>query len=437
VRSFRAQVLESTGRAAGARVEYVAALDAAPESMLRRDQLAAFYLRQGDFDHAIPTWLEAPHSEQTTFMEVKGRFWAMVVSPEPAKKFPVISRTSSGPADKVLDAMELAPPGRWIAPVSSQMSSSTLHQQELWWLSLLDLLQTGDDTTAAQTLATAPAKAIAMAPDLVSALRTVLAVRGKRPVDAIFWPELPEKSTRHSFYNKLVALTRAGRSGMELPGRDQLMGECRHPAAIAYVFGAAGWREAALRLRPWESTAGMPESMGYTGAMCLKLNRGLEAVTAFLKDSTSPLLRGLRAECLIAAGRASDGLPVLAEVARDDSAAGRRAGWLLALAHLEQHDFPSATRVLKETPGLAEAMEGLEIAAKLALAGQREQEAGEIYRKAAAMGSAEAKAWMLRESVKAGDVTGSQQASMELRSLLPDEMRGRSNQPLLPAAPAP
>ena len=389
VRSFRAQVLESAGRPAEARVEYVAALLAEPDSMLRRDQLAAFYLRQGDFDHAIPTWLEAPPGGQTAFMEVKGRFWAKVVFPQPAQKFPPTRRSTSSPADKVLDAMELAPPGRWMAPVSSGMASSTIRQEELWWLSLLDLLQTGDEAEAVKTLATAPGKAMAMAPDLAAALRTVLAVRAKRPVDGVFWPEADEKSTRHSFYSKLAALTQAARSGMDLPEAEPLMAECRHPAALAYVLGAAGWREAALQLCPWESTAGLPESMCYTGAMCLKLNRGPQAVVAFLRDSTSPLLRGLRAESLIAAGQASEGLPVMAEVSRDDSAVGRRAGWLLALAHLEQRDFPAVTRVLKETPGLAEAMEGLEIAARLALAEQREPEASAIYWKAATMGSAE------------------------------------------------
>jgi len=56
VRSYRAQILERLGRYGEARVEYVAARLAKPQSVYHCDQLAEFYQHQGSTAMAIQTW---------------------------------------------------------------------------------------------------------------------------------------------------------------------------------------------------------------------------------------------------------------------------------------------------------------------------------------------------------------------------------------------
>lgn len=433
VRSFRAQILEARGLTGEARVEYVAALAAEPGSALRRDQLATFYIRQGAFDHAIPTWLETAPGRQTGFMEFKGRFWARVVSPAAAAK-----ATPAGDGDgawrKALDAMELAPPGKWMAPVPGGLAPALMQHGEIWWLALLDGLQSGDEAGVANALAAPPAKSAGIAPDLIPALRTVLALRAKRPLQGILWPVPAKHQSRPEFFVRLERLCQASRSGGDLPEAAAVETLARHPAAPAYVFAAGGWREAALRLHDWTAAPDTPDDMLYTMTLCLKLNRGPQVAAGFLKDRPGALFQGLAGELLIASGQAAEGLKRLRAAAPDNSDAGRRAGWLLCLAHLEQRDFPAVQAVLTTTPGLAESSQGYEIAAKLALATGKAAEATALYRKAADAGSAEGLTWLLRESVQAGDAGAARELSNKLRALLPDQLQTRANELHLPKA---
>jgi hypothetical protein len=273
-----------------------------------------------------------------------------------------------------------------------------------------------------------------MAPELSAALRTVLALRAERSLENIVWPQLSRGSASPAWFEQLRNLTAAARAsaGTDNPA---VLAVARHPAAIALTFAVGGWREAALRLHPWDSMEGLPEDMTYTVAMCHRLNRGPAAAADLLRNASSPLLNGLAAECLIASGKIPDGLKRLAATATDNSDAGRRAAWLLCLASLEKRDFPTAAATLASSPGFAESLPGKEIAAKLALATGKTAEANTLYKEAATAGSPEGATWVLREAVKSGNHDAAKEASMDLRELLPDVMQSRANQLHLPAAP--
>lgn len=435
VRSFRGQIMEALGRWPDARVEYVAALVAEPDNALRRDQLAQFYIRCGDFDHAIPTWLDVTEDRSAGFMEVKGRFWARVVNPALASSSPIHWQNKGGAWSVALDAMELAPPGHWIAPTDSTHTSALRMHGEVWWLNLLDLLQSGNETDASTSLAAQPPMATNLAPELSAALRTILALRAERSLESIVWPPPPRGSSSPAWFEQLRALTVAARASTSTD-TPAILNVARHPAAIALTFAVAGWREAALRLHPWDTTDGLPDDMTYTISMCHRLNRGPAAAAALLRNASSPFLNGLAAECLIASGKIPDGLKRLASTASDNSDAGRRAAWLLCLASLEKRDFPTAAATLASSPGFKESLPGKEIAAKLALATGKTAEASALYKEAAAAGSPEGATWILREAVKSGNLDAAKEASMDLRELLPDVMQTRDNQLQLPAAPA-
>ena len=443
VRSFRAQVLEAAGRVPEARVEYVAALVAEPGNALRRDQLASFYVRQGDFDHAVPTWLEAEQGAGTTdFMALKGRFWAQVVDPALGSRFATAGAAdSSNPWRTALDAIELAPPGRWLAVVPGGVASALRQHGEIWWLELLDQIQAGDEPAVAMALAAQPGQATAMAPELSAALRTVLALRANKSLAGIIWPVLARGAVRTSFFEQLEKLTMAARATGGKPADAATVAMARHAAGISYVFAAAGWREVALRMHPWDQTTAAPEPMLYTLAMCMKLNRGAAAAAAMLRDRPGALLQGLAGECLLASGAVDDGLKKLTEVAKDPTAAGLRAGWLVGLASLDRGDLAGARTVVTASSALASSPRGNEILAKIALAEGHPEEATRLYRLAAEAGSAEGRTWLLREAVAAGNATKAQAAAMILREQLPDELQTRANQlklpPTEPAKPGP
>jgi Flp pilus assembly protein TadD len=437
VRSFRGQILEAAGRFPEARVEYVAALVAEPGNPLRRDQLALFYLRLGDYDHAVPTWLEG-HADagEADFLRLKGRFWAQVVQPALGVDFKTPAAADfSSPWRAALDAIELAPPGKWLAMLPGGVAPALRQHGEIWWLELLDRLQAGDEAGVAEALDTQSMKAAALAPDLSAALRTVLALRSEKPLNGIIWPTLARGAARPSYFGQLEKLTTSARAAGGQVADEATLALARHPAGLAYVFAVAGWREAALRLQAWEKTERIPEPMLYTVAMCLKFNRGPAAAAALLKDRPGVLLQGLAGECLLASGEVEAGLKQLQAIAKDPSAAGQRAAWLLALAYLERRDLVAARTVVADSPRLTEAVSGQEILARIALAEGNKTEATRIYRLAAEAGSVEGRTWMLREAVAAGNAAEAQKESMILREQLPDEMQTRANQLKLPPAP--
>lgn len=445
VRSFRGQVLEAAGRLPEARVEYVAALVAEPGNPLRRDQFATFYVRQGDFDHAVPTWLEGTQATGTAeFMVLKGRFWAQVVDPSLGARFTTAGAAdSASPWRSALDAVELAPTGRWLAMVPGGVAPALRQHGEIWWLELLERVEAGDEAAVAAALAAQPSQAMAMAPDLSAALGTVLALRARKPLGGIVWPAQPRGAVRPSFFMQLEKLTTAARAAGGQPvvgaASEPAVALARHAMGLPFVFAAAGWREAALRLGDWEKAAELPETMLYTVAMCVKFNRGPAAAAALSGERPEPLLRGLAGECLLAAGSVDEGLRKLREVMTAPSAAGQRAAWLVGLASLERRDFAAARAAVAASPAMADSPSGREILAKIALAEGHRDEASRLYRLAAEAGSIEGRTWLLREAVAAGNAAEAQEASMILREQLPDEMQTRANQlklpPAKPAAP--
>ncbi len=430
VRSFRAQVMEAAGRRGEARVEYVAALVAQPDNPLRRDQLGEFYLRQGDFDHAVQTWLEAGPG-RAGFMDLKGHFWSRVVNPALAAKAAPPAE-SFGPWRTAQDALELAPPGRWVAPVAGGSADALTQHGELWWLSLLDQIQAGDEDKMAATLSAEPAKAFIMAPDLSSALKTVLALRAGRSLEGILWAPLPAGASRPAFFAKLQTFTVSARLGTDIPDTDETAALARHPGGLAYTFASAGWREAALRLHAWDKAGPVPDAMLFTIGMCTRLNRGPATAVTLLEGRKGALLNGLAAECLLAAGKVDEGLKRLAEASAEDSDAGQRAGWLLATAYLERKEFPAAQAVIAKTPGLAASPLGKDLAAKLALAAGKTAEATDLYRETAAAGSVEGRTWMLRQAMLSGDPKAAREESTKLQKLVPDQLQVRENHKHLP-----
>jgi len=429
VRSFRGQILETIGKPALARVEYVAAHVAEPSSPLLRDQLAEFYRRQGNIDLALRTWSGALAPPSLDFIWIKTLFWRRVVQPMPT------------------DAALKLPPGllqaaaNWLLALRAghfwnQESFERLPQsrqleqdrQELFWLKLLDALQAGRETDAEEMLKFNRFKSHSWAPDLEKALQRILHYRQVRSLHSIDLVAEPKPET-HRFFTQLEEIAKQrGMAATKEPLPDGLDALVRGPHAFAAALMAAGWREAALTLaNPTTLVADAPAWLSYGLTQCLRLNRSPRAALDFLADRKSePTLELLAGELLLADGKPKTGLAKLASLAELDSDVGYRAAWLLALGRIERKQFDDARRVVERQPRLATTVIGRELLARTALLEGKTADADRLYKTIAA-NSVEAKTYLARQAFAQKRWADARRWTQELMRVMPDELQLRQN----------
>ena len=314
IRSFRAQVLERIGKVPLARVEYIAAQQADPDNLLLRDQLAEFYRRQDSMADALAVWTGDPAHPVFDFMWVKAWFWSHVA--HPARLMPT-REDELAPLVRFLRAL---PDDRfWDAEGFARIAGEkhfVRQRQETFWLSLLENLRAHDDKAAAERLRLNRFNTESWQPDLEAALQRILSYRmtgvlnpRNEPLPALCRP----KEELHSFFVQLDDLALAEREKRLAmpPETDALL---RGDEAFAAAFLAAGWSEAALRLRPADERGGaLPSWLAYGFTQALRLNRDNAAAIAFAeKQRPSPELTLVLGEAQLARTRRTRPRPACA-----------------------------------------------------------------------------------------------------------------------------
>ena len=433
IRSFRAQILEAAGRTELARVEYVAALVAAPQNPLLRDRLADFYLRHRNFDLALDTWTEALARPTLDFLWLKAHFGSRVLRPVNFSSFPPPPK---GDLEPLMLQIACLPAHRFFDPNAfaqlSRARNYAAQRPEVFWLRLLDALQMGREKEAFELLQFQPASLRAWEPDLAAALYRILYYRQKHslnPPELVFTSDLAETNRPPLFLQVEEAArqerTTRGSAPLLSAGLATLL---QGPEAFSAALLAAGWREAALTL--WKEhplIPGAPDWLGYGYAQALRLNRSPQAALTFLGTAElAPPLALLQAELLVEVGRRAEALAPLASLARLDSSVGLRAACLLALDAAENHRWEAAREFVLQQPLLAQADLGKELLARLALAQGRTSEAEIIYRGIVGR-SVEAKTWFARQAFAQRHWQEARQLTMELLDLIPDSSQLREN----------
>ena len=176
IRSFRAQILEATGKIELARLEYVAALVAMPQNPLLRDQLADLYQRNHSYDLALDTWTEALARPNLDFIWLKAHFRNKVLRPV---NFSTFGQPPAGGLEPLARQLAALKPGRFFETNSfdqlPRARSYTAQRQEAFWLRLLDALQSGREAEAFELLKFQTSNQRSWEPDLAAAL-----FRGRR-----------------------------------------------------------------------------------------------------------------------------------------------------------------------------------------------------------------------------------------------------------------
>ena len=433
VRSFRAQILEATGRKELARVEYVAALVAAPKNPVLRDQLADFYLRNQNHDLALDTWTEALTLPTLDYIWLKAQFWSHVLRPV---NFPVSPLPPAGDLEPLIQQFAAIKPGRFFDQTAFEQlphaHTYATQRQEVFWLRLLAALQAHHETAAIELLQFEPVRLRTWDPDLAAALHRILYYRQKQslnPPGFAFTSTVPE-TNRPSFF---VLLEDAARQERAAPGRPsvltpEVIALLRGPGAFSAAVLAAGWREAALQLRPEPKLApGEPEWLSSGLAQVLRLNRSPSAALAFLGAGDLPPASDLvRAELLAQAGRRDEARTHLTRLAELRSGVGFRAACLLTLDAAENKQYQAARACIARQPLLAQADLGKELLARVALAEGRPEEAEQIYR-GIVKSSVEAKTWFARQAYAQKRWKEARQLTNELLELIPDSPQLREN----------
>jgi len=424
LRSFRAQILETIGKPEAAQVEYTAALATDQKNPLLRDQLADFYFRRGNYDYALKLWQACLADPTFDYVWLKTAFWGRLIRPV----------TVDG--DKAA-AGELQPLVRWIAalPAGTFGDTNTFAQlphariyegqrQEVFWLELADDLQHHRETKATELLKFNPFHSRSWQPDLESALVRILHYRqhGSLNPEGFQYTSPVAATNQHQFFTTLNTLAARLKVSTEL---DALL---RGPDAFAAAFMAAGWREAALNLcTPDTCPTNEPSWFAYGIAQSLRMNRDNAAAEAFLgRQRPDAALQLLYAEMLISDGKTQAGLKLLPAVAGQNTPAGYRASYLLALACIDTKQFDTARKWVLQSPLLSRDTTGQDLLADIALGAGQTNEAERIYQ--ANLGaSLAAREYFAKQAFQKKNWAEARRLTTELIRLAPDQLQFREN----------
>ncbi|HOS96397.1 MAG TPA: hypothetical protein PLR71_03755 [Deltaproteobacteria bacterium] len=434
VRSFRAQVLEHAGATARARVEYVAAHLSDPRNPLLRDQLAEFHRRHGNYTLALKTWIDGLSPTSLDFLWIKALFWAKVTHPAEIPE----DRATPPPGEwtPLIQAMQGMDPGEFWDSTKLRgdvnLEKHAESRQEVYWLKLLQALKDGSEARAMDLLKARPYRYASFHPELERALQIILVYRRWGVlVDPAPGTSRPAASRRpeHQFFETLDSMTmkKEGSAGQgEIPQElDTLL---RSEEVFSAAFLAGGWLEAALSLhRLPVIPEAFPDWVAYGLTQALRYNRGnREALDFAVKQPRTPELDLLIAEVMLADNQMGNAVPRLRSLARQDSAVGFRAAWLLSLASLKEGDFQESRRIVQEYKALSSSVTGQEILARIALNEGDTEDADRTYARIAGA-SLEAKAYLARRAFARKDWKTARKYTEDLLEYFPDMMELHEN----------
>ncbi len=427
VRSFRAQLLESTGQLSRARVEYVAAHLAQPRNPLFRDQLAEYYRRNGNIGLALQTWSGDLDERSPDFIRLKALFWSQITYPVKISK--TTEADLSGDLSSFVLYLQKLPSGRfWDDGAFEKVTEKQAvleKRQEAFWLRIVQALKDGDEKKAYNLLQDHTFKSNSWSPDIQSALERVLAYRlGQKPPlpDDDYLATGTKTGERHQFF---LQLDQMAKTGVVTPELATLL---RSKEAFASVFMAGGWIETALQLHTLPVVPdNFPNWVAYGMTQSIRFNRGNKAALDFAgRQKQSAAMALLSAELLIAEGQTAEGLKRLESLSGTDSDIGFRAAWLLTLARMDQRNLKGARSVLLRQPRLRNSITGKEIEARISLSEGDTQNARKIYQ-ALGKESTEAMAYLAKKAYQERDWKTARTLTETLILKLPDRMELRSN----------
>ena len=428
--SFRAQIEETAGRRADARLDYVAAVLSDKKNPLYRDGLATFYIRGGDFSAAAETWRETAEETSLGVYAFKAWFWSRLAGIPLSQALPEIRQPSW---KKVAAALSSIPENNFTTPEleAGLLEADASKRTEVAWLHILQQIKDGKLQDAQNTLTAGfPAEADRMRPQLRERiLACLLARNGGNPKEA-FAGKAPASiaDTEHPFLKQFSKWATNQTPDEESAAFTTFLAK---PDALIGSLLTSGWPGAALILGEdgaFSPTTPTPDWLEYGYAKSLQSRRGKEAARTWLEArnnrcTSSDLLLG---ELQIATGAVDSGLVLLQKVAGTQTEQAGRAAWSLAMIALEKGDSAGARKLVTDHADLAGGIQGKEILARAALAEGNRAETAKIYQELGT-DSVDAMIFLSKEAFAAGNYSDARKWTTELAKRFPEVPKFREN----------
>ncbi len=439
VRAFRAQILESVGQIALARVEFMATVAADPENPKTRDQLAQFYRRNRQMNLALDTWKVALDEFSADFIWSQAYFWnRLIVAHDYDWKNQEVPNGNLRPW---VEYMISLPEGKWWDEERFRVLPETRFylttRQETFWFRLFHELQEGNEAAALSLLEQNHFSSQSWHPDLESAFVQILSYRltGKLPLPPETDHGVPraqggngEKlydpaNGRHPFFTSLLDLAESGEEVSE-----ELDSLLRSNEVFSAALLAAKWFEGAVAFNRLEFIPEvLPTWVAHDLIQAIQLTQGSGEALEFAKNqTTSPEILMLKAKLLIAEDRTEEGITLMQKVAEEDTPVALRASWALATYYAEQGDFNRAKITLIEKPTLGRSVVGKELLARIAFL-EGDLVTAEAMYTALQNKSFIAKSFLAKLAFDRKDYTKAREITMEMIKQYPDVLELRAN----------
>ena len=435
LRSFRAQVLESLGDKQLARIEYIAAHLSDPPNILWRDQLAEFYRRHQQFDFALATWAEGQSTNTTDYVFLKSHFWSRVASETTITNSP---KLPSGPLLPLARMIRDLPEDQfWNEPAFLALPNHEAfrkNRQEVYWLSLLQNLKEGNDSTATELLGNRPFRHGLWDVYLHETLASILRYRKSdrfSPSGSAPASRLNITSNQHILVSLIKQFQREeivnARTPTIPPALESLL---KGPNAFTAALLASGWRQAALsffKTTTDSALATYPSWFHYGLGQIMRHNASQEEAFTYLRSQPqTPDTQLLSAEILLGLKQIEKAKELLIALASKKSVEGARAAWLLAIDHLQQKRFKDATTFIGQNPNLSNSLRGKELSAKAAELTDNLSSATEIY-SSIVDDSAQAKRFLADQAFRSQDFQTARTYTLALLQENPADLKIMAN----------
>lgn len=437
VRLYRGKLLEASGNDALALSEFVAAVQAQPESLSLRNQLADYFIRYQQYPQAVDV-LDNTVNEglANNSMLLKTWFWEKVAFPGSVEWNQV--KVSDGVLQPYLDYLvQLGNDQFWDAKAFNDLKNRNqiiTNQQSTFWLRLAQSLKTGNEDEALQLLKNNRFKEKSWHPELETALQRILTYRKDKTLSieeplAIHSDFNEEEIQEFPFFRQLEKLAdeeEAASETVEIPAAlDELL---KSNDAFAAAYLAGGWNETALDL---QTMSVIPETFpswvayGFTEA--LKANRGpVQALKFATVQTPSPELTLLTGQLLLDTGSSKAALDTLTPLSKIDSPLGQKALAIVAAIYINKKDYEKAQNTVYSSDELANSLKGQEILARIALLEGQTAKAEKIYQ-SILEDSSEAKSYFARKAYAEKNYPKARKLTEELLREYPNNVTIRTN----------
>lgn len=374
IRSYKARLLESVGKIGQAEKEHQEAIRLNPENVHLREQLASFYVRQGEYNRALDIFQKslAPPSNDLVWLDAI--FWQKITRP-----LDFDWKSTPHPQGKleplVQYLLQLQPGSFWDANKYRLVANGDFFlktQQETFWLRLLQFLKDGKEKEAYKLLKYNPFRTTCWYPEIAETLQRILNYRqsGSLAMETVI-TGLEGHQNDQKMRLQLPPFFQELEAASQEPGKD-LSPELRQllmsPEIFSAIFIAANWDEAGLSLHKLSVIPDdLPNWIAYNLTQAISRNRGLiEALEFASVQKQSPDLILLRGELTITGGDNDGALKLLETIAKEPSVGGVRAAWLSSLIYIEKKDWKNAKQALIANPQLIQETLGKETLARIA-----------------------------------------------------------------------